>query len=116
MPSLAEMARQDSTLLVVKRAQAASPPLIEPHYRNKPSPPNYPRKARRKRQQGTVFIRILVSPAAENLEVNVHRSSGFELLDQTAVDAVTAWQLEPASLAGKCVLAWVEVPVEFKLR
>jgi|GEM_PF-2607396 len=90
--------------------------VTQPRYRSTPAAPSYPRKAKRKRQQGTVLLRILVSAEGENLDIKLHRSSGFELLDEAAIEAVAKWEFVPASADGEKVLAWVEVPVEFRLR
>lgn len=87
-----------------------------PRYREAPKPPKYPRKALRKHQQGTTLLRVLVSAQGENLEVLIHKSSGFVLLDEAAIKAVKKWKFEAGLSGERRVSAWVQVPVTFKLR
>jgi len=47
--------------------------------------------------------------------VRVKRSSGYALLDDSALEAVRAWRFEPARRMGAAVDAWVEIPIRFKL-
>ena len=86
-----------------------------PSYRSTPIAPKYPRKALRKKQEGEVIIRVLVSASGRNLELKIHKSSGIKSLDDAALKAVKGWEIEPATLEGRGVSAWVEVPVIFKL-
>ncbi|WP_415887574.1 energy transducer TonB [Neptuniibacter sp. QD29_5] len=90
--------------------------FTQPNYRSKSQPPEYPRKAMRKRQQGTVLLRVLVGPQGRNLEVKLYKSSGYESLDEAAIEAVKGWQIEPAMIDGQRVSAWVEVPVTFSIK
>ena len=90
--------------------------VTSPKYRAKPVAPKYPRKALRKRQEGTAWVRILVAANGQNQEIVLHKSSGFESLDEAALEAVKNWKIEPAVVSGKAVSAWVEVPVKFSLR
>ena len=41
------------------------------------------------------------------------RSSGFEKLDEAAVNAVQHWLFEPATDNGKPVGAWIEAGLKF---
>jgi protein TonB len=61
-------------------------------------------------------VRILVSADGVNTEVVLYKSSGFESLDEAALEAVKRWQIEPAVVSGRTVASWVEVPVRFSLR
>jgi protein TonB len=104
-------------------AAAAAPqppgeiPLIhEPRYRVPPTPARYPPRALDLNQQGTVVVRALVSPDGTSDEIVVWRSSGYSLLDAAAVRAVRGWAFEPASIAGRRIASWVEVPVRFAIR
>ena len=47
--------------------------------------------------------------------VEVARSSGFALLDESARAAVAQWTFSPARTSGIAVPAEVEVPVAFRL-
>lgn len=97
---------------------SASAPLLSAHpgFRRPPTPPVYPRPAVLRGIEGTVLIRVLIGADGEPLEVRVHRSSGSELLDHAAYEAVRRWAFRPAIVAGRPQPAWVEVPVRFELR
>lgn len=84
-------------------------------YRQPPSPPIYPHLAVRKKQQGETWVRALVNTQGEIEQIVIARSSGYELLDQSALDAVSGWLFEAAEVDGRTVTAWVEVPVAFEL-
>lgn len=107
---------------VVAAAPAASglssePPVIrEPRYRYPPSPPRFPPRALELNQQGTVIVRALVGPDGASEAIVVWRSSGYALLDAAALRAVRGWAFEPASVGGRRIAAWVEVPVRFAIR
>ena len=93
-----------------------TPVIYDPSYRRSPTPPNYPRRALRRNQQGTVLVRARVTPTGDIAEVVVHQSSGFSLLDQSALAAVNQWTFEPAYRNGLAIEAWVQVPVNFIIR
>ena len=67
-------------------------------------------------QQGTVIVRALVGPDGSADDIVVWRSSGYALLDAAALRAVRGWAFEPASVSGRRITAWVEVPVRFAIR
>lgn len=90
--------------------------LLDPAYREPPTPPAYPPRAILLGQQGQVIVRAAIDPRGTPEEVVVWSSSGFPLLDKAAVDAVKRWRFMPARRGGATVAAWVQVPVNFKLR
>jgi protein TonB len=98
-------------------AEQAEPPVVhEPRYRHPPSPPRFPPRALELHQQGTVVVRALVAPDGSSGEILVWRSSGYALLDAAALRAVRDWAFEPASVGGRRIASWVEVPVRFAIR
>jgi protein TonB len=82
----------------------------------KPIPPIYPEKARRARQEGLVLVRAQVDDAGNTHQVIVSQSSGFPLLDKAAIEAVSQWSFLPAHEHEQAIAAWIEVPIDFKLR
>jgi len=46
-------------------------------------------------------------------QVVVRQSSGYAILDQTAVKAVLAWKFEPAKKSGVPYKTWAELPIKF---
>lgn len=84
--------------------------------RSQPTPPIYPEQARRKKQEGLVLVRAHVDSQGATKEVKVAQSSGFSLLDEAALQAVMQWAFVPATQNKKAISAWIEVPIDFKLR
>jgi periplasmic protein TonB len=77
--------------------------------------PVYPPRCRRMGVEGIVRVRVLVGENGRPREVTLGRSSGDELLDEAAIDAVRRWRFEPARRDGAPMAAWAVVPIEFKL-
>jgi protein TonB len=96
----------------------AEPPLEPPRYNaaylSNP-PPTYPLSARRRGIEGTVLVRAEVAAGGECLRAELKKSSGAEVLDQAALEAVKKWRFVPAKRGTQAVVAWVEVPITFKL-
>lgn len=97
---------------------APEPPLELPRYNaaylSNP-PPSYPLSARRRGIGGTVLVRAEVAAGGECLRAELKKSSGAEVLDQAALEAVKKWRFVPAKRGSQAVVAWVEVPITFKL-
>ncbi|MBI2313532.1 MAG: energy transducer TonB [Betaproteobacteria bacterium] len=77
--------------------------------------PAYPSSARRLGQQGVVLVGVRVSREGIPGEVRLAKSSGFEALDEVALEAVRGWRFSPARRGGEPVASWIEVPVRFRL-
>ena len=65
--------------------------------------------------QGTTIVRVLVSPEGHPQRVAVETSSGVELLDEAALEAVRQWSFVPARQGQKAIAAEVNVPMRFRL-
>jgi protein TonB len=89
-------------------------PVFNADYLHNPKPP-YPLIARRLKLEGTVIVRVLVSPAGKAEIVRMGVSSGASVLDQAALNAVQGWSFVPAQQGGQPVSAWVDVPIRFRL-
>ena len=93
----------------------ANGPSATPDYNVNPKPP-YPMIARRIGAQGEVLLRVLVRQDGSVGSVELARSSGFALLDESATRTVRDnWRFIPARLDGTPVESWVEVPIKFVL-
>jgi len=90
------------------------PPRYNAAYLSNP-PPAYPMAARRRGIEGTALVHAEVSPEGACLRAELKKSSGAEMLDQAAVEAVRKWRFVPAKRGSVAVVAWVEVPITFKL-
>lgn len=78
--------------------------------------PIYPATSRRLSEEGTVRLRVLVDERGRAREVTVARSSGFERLDNAAVDAVRRWRFVAATDGQNAITAWTQVAVTFQLQ
>jgi protein TonB len=65
--------------------------------------PKYPRVAVRLGQEGTVLVKMRVAVDGTVAEAWVSESSGYERLDQAALDAVADWLFRPATENGRPV-------------
>lgn len=78
--------------------------------------PRYPAQARARRLQGTCEILCTIGTDGRVKSLSVDTSSGHELLDDAALDAVRRWRFKPALGAnGKPAEDTVLVPVTFRL-
>jgi protein TonB len=78
--------------------------------------PEYPRVARRRGEEGTVYLRVRVSAEGMPIAVVVDRSSGFPSLDRAAQERVaSAWRFTPARRGDQAVEGEVIVPIVFRL-
>jgi protein TonB len=77
--------------------------------------PIYPDEAVRRGQQGIVVLLIQVSPEGLPSAVDVARSSGFNLLDRAAREAVQTWRFVPAVRDGQPVPSNMSLRVNFQL-
>jgi len=124
---VAEHAAQQTPVAVAAPSPPAPPapvkpvlePVIEPPrynaaYLSNP-PPAYPLAARRRGVEGTVLVRAEISAGGECQRAELKKTSGHELLDNAALEAVKKWRFVPAKRGSQAVVAWVEVPITFKL-
>jgi len=86
-----------------------------PIYR-KNTPPQYPLIARRRGYQGKVLLEVLVKKDGKVGSIRLARSSGYEILDRTAIKGVRKWLFHPAKRGDELVEMWVKIPVRFQLR
>ncbi|TFE67805.1 energy transducer TonB [Methylacidiphilum sp. Yel] len=88
--------------------------MAMPDYLKNP-PPIYPEEARKKGEQGMVYIWVKISPAGTVSSLSIYRSSGFHDLDSAAMDAVKRWRFHPAMSGNVPVESQAVVPVQFRL-
>jgi len=89
-------------------------PYQPPTYRVTPKPA-YPRLAERRRWEGTVLLKVVIDATGKVGRVDIDRSSGYEVLDQAALQQIQSWRFHPARRGGRAVEGEVLVPVEFVL-
>ena len=77
--------------------------------------PDYPLLSRRQEEQGTVFLRIYVHTDGTAGKVHLKKSSGYTLLDESALRAVRNWHFRPAIANNKPIAEWYQLAIPFKL-
>ena len=80
------------------------------------SAPSYPMSSRRKREQGMVVLRLVISADGRVTDISVSRSSGFDALDEAAVAAVRKWRWSPTVRDGRPVPITGLVQIPFVLK
>jgi periplasmic protein TonB len=78
--------------------------------------PTYPSASRRAGEQGTAVFSVLVDPSGHPQTVKVQTSSGYDRLDQAAMEAIRKWMFNPAVRDSQKVQAWTSVRVKFQLQ
>lgn len=96
------------------RSEAFTPASSDATYLHNPRPV-YPGIARSRHWEGLVLLRVYVTPDGRCGEISVQRSSGHEVLDEAALEAVKKWQFVPAKRGDSATASWVAVPIEFRL-
>jgi protein TonB len=84
------------------------------HYIRKPSAP-FPAAARSRGWEGRVLVRIKVGADGSCGQASVERSSGHDMLDEAALDAVCNGRYAPKKQNGRPVDGWITIPFDFKL-
>ena len=69
----------------------------------------------RRQWEGKVLLKVRVLTDGTVASVAVATSSGHEVLDEAALEAVRAWHFVPAKQAGRAVESAVNVPINFNL-
>ena len=78
--------------------------------------PLYPEIARRRGYEGTVRLAVEVLANGRVGGVRVKGSSGYAILDHSALKTVKEWRFDPARFAGIPVTSTVIVPITFQLK
>lgn len=85
-----------------------------PRFSTPPAQPRYPRLARKKGLEGIATLEVLFNQAGEQLSLTLVSSSGFNLLDKAALDAVKQWHFSAPD--KQIAYAYkVRVPIRFSL-
>ena len=96
-----------------------APPRIElpssnAGYLNNPKP-TYPAISRRLGEQGKVVLRVFIDAEGSPQQIEIRQSSGYERLDQQALEAVRRWRFAPGKRNGVPEAMWNIVPINFVL-
>ncbi len=85
-----------------------------PRYIDNPKPA-YPPEAREKGHQGEVVLRVEVLVNGRVGQIEIKKSSGYELLDHSAFITVKQWRFVPAKRGEVSIPLWVNIPIKFQL-
>lgn len=109
-------ARNDAVRQAPTSGASLSEPasMAIPRYREN-THPVYPWIARLKGYEGVVLLSAEIFSDGKVGTLKIKRSSGYALLDRSALDAVKAWKFEPGRRMGRSIPMWVDVPVKFVL-
>jgi TonB family protein len=77
--------------------------------------PAYPDGAQVNGEQGTVVMDVYVNSDGRPTKARITRSTGFDDLDNAAMESVLNWRFVPAERAGDTVSDWTRVQIEFQL-
>ena len=107
------------TPMVVAEPAPPAPPRIElpsssADYLNN-APPPYPPLSKRLGEQGKVIVRALIEINGSAIKAEIRTSSGYERLDQTALQTVMKWRYIPGKRAGVPEAMWFNIPINFVL-
>lgn len=71
--------------------------------------------ARRNGYEGFVVLKVLVLQNGKVGKTELEKSSGYDMLDNTALEAVKKWIFFPGMKDGVPISSWVKVPIKFQL-
>jgi protein TonB len=105
--------------MVVAEPAPPAPPRIElpsssADYLNN-APPPYPPLSKRLGEQGKVIVRAFIEVSGAASKAEIRTSSGYERLDQTALQTVLKWRYIPGKRAGVPEAMWFNIPINFVL-
>jgi protein TonB len=89
--------------------------IYKPQLLAAPIPPKYPMIARRKKQQGTVWLDISLDQQGQQKSLYIHKSSGIPVLDKAAIKAVKQWQFAQLKQSYHAQQVKIRIPIEFSL-
>ena len=85
-----------------------------PGRKKNPAPP-YPYIAIQQQQEGTVLLQAVIDKAGRPISVEIAHSSGFPLLDQSALRTVRRWKFDAAHIGFLPVQTKILIPIRFLL-
>lgn len=98
----------------VPAVPAIEKPSSDAAYLRNP-PPAYPPQSVRLGEQGQVVLRVFIEADGRASQAEILHSSGFERLDQVALQTVRRWRYVPGKRAGVPEAMWTTVPLSFVL-
>lgn len=78
--------------------------------------PKYPLSSRRKKEEGTVIIKVYINNTGIAEKWELHKSSGYAKLDTEALKVIKKAKFTPASSDGKPVSSHINLKITFDLK
>ncbi|MGF1745775.1 TonB family protein [Vibrio minamisatsumaniensis] len=89
--------------------------VTQPSFSARPTPPNYPRQARRRGVEGVATYEIWLDAEGKQIKQALVNSSGALMLDNAALEAIKQWKFSPHTVNGRAIAHRVQIPVRFRL-
>jgi len=94
----------------------SEPTLIQKsRFLSPPTPPKYPRIAKRRGIEGTVTYEVWLDEKGKLDKVILKNSSGERSLDKAALKAIKKWKFSPHRINGQSIAHRLYVPIKFEL-
>ena len=77
--------------------------------------PVYPATARRRGIQGVVLLSVKVNKEGYVEKIDILQTSGFRVLDRSALKSVESWRFIPAKSGNENIASQMEIPIRFIL-
>ena len=87
----------------------------KPYFLKNPKP-LYPNVARKRGMQGIVLLSVGITEEGNVESINILQTSGFKILDRSAVNSVQQWRFIPAKQGEKNISSELEIPIRFTLK
>lgn len=106
---------QDTVKAVQTRPNNDYVNISQPVFARTPTPPRYPTIARKRGQQGTVWLDVWLDKYGQQQKLAIATSSGLNSLDNSAFQAVSNWHFKAHLVNGIAMATRVRIPVQFSL-
>lgn len=77
--------------------------------------PVYPEQAREHGHEGLVVLTVEILRDGTVSKIEIISSSGYPLLDESAVKTVRDWKFKPATVRGHAIKSTIKIPIRFRL-
>jgi periplasmic protein TonB len=81
-----------------------------------PRKPPYPRLAEQRGWEGTVQLKVVISPEGRVSNASIQHSSGYQVLDRSALQHIRNSRFRPARKNGKAIEMSILLPIVYELR
>ncbi len=86
----------------------------KPGYLKNP-PPHYPAESVSRGEEGLVLLSVTVDKTGRARNVDLKQTSGFPLLDKSAIKAVKGWKFNPGKLGFVASESRLVIPIRFRI-